>query len=117
MSEPTTEPTTAQLKADIDAGRTGDKVSGHDPAAAPLGTDDEAAGTPPSPGVIAQARAAERSSAPKTDASRTGRLETSPAPDARTPSLRPAMIGAILVGVAAALLLGAVYFVLLGQGT
>lgn len=32
-----------QLRADIDAGRTGDKVAYPDPAAAPLGADDEAA--------------------------------------------------------------------------
>lgn len=31
-----------RLRADIDAGRTGDKVPFPDPAAAPLGTDDEA---------------------------------------------------------------------------
>jgi hypothetical protein len=36
----------ARLRRDIDAGRTGDKVSWPDPAAAPLGTDEEAAGTP-----------------------------------------------------------------------
>ena len=36
----------SRLRADIDRGRTGDKTPGHDPAAAPLGTDDEAAGTP-----------------------------------------------------------------------
>jgi hypothetical protein len=36
-----------QLRNDIDSGRTGDKVPYPDPAAAPLGTDDEAAGTPP----------------------------------------------------------------------
>lgn len=35
-----------QLRDDIDRGRTGDKVSFSDPAAAPLGTDEEAAGTP-----------------------------------------------------------------------
>lgn len=35
-----------QLRADIDAGRTGDKVDFLDPAAAPLGTDAEAGGTP-----------------------------------------------------------------------
>src|SRR4051795_9477425 len=40
--------TTARLRADIDSGRTGDKVAVLDPAAAPLGTDDEADGTPPS---------------------------------------------------------------------
>jgi succinate dehydrogenase / fumarate reductase cytochrome b subunit len=35
-----------KLKGAIDAGRTGDKVAFGDPGAAPLGTDDEAAGTP-----------------------------------------------------------------------
>jgi hypothetical protein len=35
-----------QLKAAVNAGRTGDKVAALDPAAAPLGTDEEAAGTP-----------------------------------------------------------------------
>lgn len=34
-----------QLRDDIDSGRTGDKVPAADPAAAPLGADDEAAGT------------------------------------------------------------------------
>ena len=47
--------TLEQLRADIDSGRTGDKVSAPDPAMAPLGTDDEAAGTPPSPAAIAGA--------------------------------------------------------------
>jgi hypothetical protein len=37
----------AQLKDDIDRGRAGDKVGGFDPAAAPLGTDDEAGGAAP----------------------------------------------------------------------
>ena len=36
-----------QLRADIDSGRTGDKIPFPDPAAAPLGTDAEAAGFPP----------------------------------------------------------------------
>ena len=35
-----------RLKHAIDAGRTGDKVPGFDPGAAPLGTDEESAGTP-----------------------------------------------------------------------
>jgi hypothetical protein len=39
-------PTTARLRHDIDRGRSGDKVDVIDPAAAPLGTDEEAAGTP-----------------------------------------------------------------------
>ncbi len=43
-----TEPPTAdRLRIDIDEGRTSDKVRYPDPAAAPLGSDDEAAGTPP----------------------------------------------------------------------
>jgi hypothetical protein len=37
---------TDRLRADIDRGRTGDKVPASDPSAAPLGTDDEAGGTP-----------------------------------------------------------------------
>lgn len=53
-------PTTARLKADIDAGRTGDKVPAGDPALAPLGTDDEAAGKPPTPKERAMAAAHER---------------------------------------------------------
>ena len=54
-------PTADQLRADIDSGRTGDKVPGPDPAIAPLDTDDEAAGTPPSPQALAMARAFETS--------------------------------------------------------
>jgi hypothetical protein len=34
------------LKQDVDSGRTGDKIDYPDPVTAPLGTDDEAAGTP-----------------------------------------------------------------------
>jgi len=48
--------TLEQLRADIDSGRTGDKVPAPDPAIAPLGTDDEAAGQPPSPEIIDLAR-------------------------------------------------------------
>jgi hypothetical protein len=53
--------TLEQLRADIDSGRTGDKVSAPDPAMAPLGTDDEAAGMPPSPAAIALTRRLETS--------------------------------------------------------
>jgi|ADGO01.1.fsa_nt_gi hypothetical protein len=49
----------ARLRADIDSGRTGEKVDWPDPAAAPLGTDEEAAGTPADEHAIEQARAAE----------------------------------------------------------
>lgn len=45
-------PTSDRLRQDIDRGRGGDKVDNVDPAAAPLGTDDEAAGKPPTPAEI-----------------------------------------------------------------
>jgi len=38
--------TAAQLRKDIDSGLTGEKVPYEDPAGVPIGTDDEAAGTP-----------------------------------------------------------------------
>lgn len=51
--------TADRLRADIDSGRTGDKVDFVDPAAAPLGTDDEAAGSPPTAVEVGRARAQE----------------------------------------------------------
>ncbi len=51
--------TAAQLRGDIDRGRTADKAAGLDPAAAPMETDAEAGGTPPSADVVEQARALE----------------------------------------------------------
>jgi hypothetical protein len=56
---PTEPRTTARLKDDIDSGRTEDKVAEFDLAAVPLGTDDEAAGTPPSRARIALAERTE----------------------------------------------------------
>jgi hypothetical protein len=53
--------TTAQLRDDIDHGRTGDKIDAPDPAVAPLGTDEEAAGTPPDPCAVEAARTIELS--------------------------------------------------------
>src|SRR3954468_17103181 len=53
---PSDQPTSAMLKADINSGRTGDKVGVFDPGLSSLGTDDEAAGRPPSPFRIALAR-------------------------------------------------------------
>ena len=53
-----------QLRDDIDCGRTGDKVNFSDPAAAPLGTDEEAAGTPLDPTVVAMVRDRELAKAP-----------------------------------------------------
>jgi hypothetical protein len=53
--------TISQLRDDIDAGRTGDKIDWPDPAAVPLGTDEEAAGTPPDPWAVETARRTEAS--------------------------------------------------------
>ncbi|WP_342633952.1 hypothetical protein [Microvirga calopogonii] len=44
---PSGRPTATMLQADIDHGLTGDKNPMFDPSGVPLGTDDEAAGTPP----------------------------------------------------------------------
>lgn len=48
-----------RLRDHIDRGGSADKVAAIDPAAAPLGTDAEAAGTPPTPDEVAMAREAE----------------------------------------------------------
>ncbi|MEA2976058.1 MAG: hypothetical protein QOF19_1578 [Alphaproteobacteria bacterium] len=48
-----------RLRRDIDSGRTGDKVPVIDPAAAPLGTDDEAGGTRLSAQAARMAQSAE----------------------------------------------------------
>ena len=59
--------TTDQLRADIDGGRTRDKVAGADPADAPLGTGEEAAGTPIGPAAVATARQQEVRGAARTN--------------------------------------------------
>ena len=57
---PSPAPTSAQLKGDIESGHTGDKNPVLDPGLAPLGTDDEAAGRPPSAFRVELARRYER---------------------------------------------------------
>ena len=95
--------TSAQLRADIDAGRTGDKVGGFDPAAAPLGADDEAAGAPASPETIERMRAQEQAGAPSSRNANAATPEL--APDARlkhgSPTLAPTVAG-VAAGVAVA---------------
>ncbi len=66
--QPPTEPrgsvrTADALRSRIDRGDGSDKVDFPDPAASPLGTDDEAAGTPPTSADIAQAAGHELSRA------------------------------------------------------
>ncbi|MGX4771126.1 hypothetical protein ACWAUC_15180 [Bradyrhizobium guangdongense] len=51
--------TTEQLRIAIDQGYAGDKVDASDPAAAPLGTDDEAGGTSDTPAQVRLAAAQE----------------------------------------------------------
>ncbi len=100
--DPRASPTSAELKDDIDSGRTGDKVGGFDPAAAPLGTDSEAAGAPPTAGEVAQARRQER--APKPTA-RSNAAQPALAPDARMSASTPVLIG-VALGIVAAVLFG-----------
>ena len=79
-------PTTAMLKADIDSGRTGDKVADYDPGLSQLGTDDEAAGNAPSPGRVALARKTEAASP---------RVRAASEPHGRNRWVMPAFYGAI----------------------
>ena len=65
--------TADRLRADIDGGESGDKVGHPDPSAAPLGTDAEAGGAPPTSEEVSQARSAEiegRTAAPVADPGR-----------------------------------------------
>ena len=68
--------TPPQLQDDIQHGRTSDKVRGPDPAMAPLGTDEEAAGTPTGPLELSQARAAEKHPSVTTDPERSNKYAT-----------------------------------------
>jgi len=65
-------PTAAMLKGDIDSGRTGDKNPVFDPGLSPLGTDDEAAGRPPSHLRVALARLHENVERWRSGSGRTG---------------------------------------------
>jgi hypothetical protein len=49
----------ARLRRDIDSGKTGDKVAASDPAAVPLGTDEEAGGVTSPEEAVEKARRAE----------------------------------------------------------
>lgn len=94
--------TTAQVKGDINSGRTGDKVAGFDPGASPLGTDDEAGGAALDPQLIAETRARESAGRPQDGAA-----------NAATPQLQPDASGLrqsyavpVIAGVLAAAALG-----------
>lgn len=60
-------PTTDQIRDAIDSGKTGEKLDFPDPAVAPLGTDAEAGGNPPTQverGIEAEAQVDYRHAAP-----------------------------------------------------
>jgi hypothetical protein len=63
--------TTEQLRIAIDQGHAGDKVDAGDPAAAPLGTDDEAGGTSNSTAQVRLAAANDVRARPDKDRQRT----------------------------------------------
>ena len=63
--------TTEQLRIAIDQGHAGSKVDATDPAAAPLGTDDEAGGTPISTAQVRLAAAHEVQATPSSQRQRT----------------------------------------------
>jgi len=65
MNKGSQTPTVDQLRKEIDRGQAGDKAPGVDPAAAPLGTDDEAGGNPPTPEQRAMEVEAQRREDPK----------------------------------------------------
>ena len=95
---------TQQLKGDIDAGKTGDKIpQGFDPGLSTLGTDDEASGNPPTPHQVSMARQLESANA---------RQPEEQGANSRTPSGRPtpwiigALVVVVLVVVVAAFVMG-----------
>jgi hypothetical protein len=95
----------SRLRADIDSGKTGDKTPGLDPAAAPLGTDDEAAGTPVPDEIAEQVRARET----RSDGERLARQNATPAyrdtvTEARGSTSRPSRSRVLAVGVGVAVI-------------
>jgi hypothetical protein len=93
--------TSSQLKHDIDSGRTGDKAGGFDPAAAPLGTDDEAGGAAASPEAISHARAMETVRGLNSRTTNAAQPELQPDARMKGPSVAlPVVLG---IGAAAAL--------------
>jgi hypothetical protein len=100
-------PTGAQLRAAIDAGRTGERVAGCDPAAAPLITDDEAAGATCLPQEVALDLA--QTCAAGCDTARANAATPELTPDGRLPPQRGLLFAAVC-GVAAGVALGAILF-------
>jgi hypothetical protein len=96
---------TDPLRGEVDTGRTRDKVDFPDPAAAPLGTDDEAAGRPPSAADVALARSQDATTAapPSLASSERGRTISG---ETRRP-LRLGLAVAVAVAAVAVVAVGA----------
>jgi hypothetical protein len=105
-----------RLRREIDSGRTGDKTPFTDPAAAPLGADDEAAGTPPTKDRTDAALASELKDGAGPDApalsDEAPRDELATSGRKRGPLLSP--IGIVVILVAAAFAAAAISGFLLG---
>jgi cobalamin biosynthesis Mg chelatase CobN len=118
-SQPDTDPNASHLKEAIDRGEGGDKVPFADPAAAPLGTDDEAAGTPNTTAQVEQSLSSEtRNRKPERDAnaSATAPTNVSVGPTASRsdmPAHAPWVAVAVLIVVVLGVFLGMEYFGLL----
>lgn len=99
----------AQVRGDIQSGRTGDKRRGFDPAAAPLETDAEAAGTPPGPEAVEEARAGQVAGRPIDTSTEYSDAMRPPLPDAgaRTDASRTRFLVLALVFVCLVVAVGA----------
>jgi hypothetical protein len=92
MGDSSQTPTADQVRKQIDRGQAADKVAGVDPAAAPLGTDDEAGGNPPTPEqreMEARARRREAPRRPTAGGDATKSMRDAETPDSQTRSGAP----------------------------
>ncbi|CAA0096627.1 Uncharacterised protein [Starkeya nomas] len=100
-----------RLRHDIDSGRAADKVPFPDPAAAPLGTDEEAAGTPVPVDEVIAARREECRTAPMPSSGTDERRRPyddrgTSVPGASFPVATAGLLGAVVaLGAAAAFLI------------
>lgn len=97
----------AEIKHDIDSGQTGDKTPGFDPGAAPLGSDEEAAGPMVSGATEARERTQEKAGRPRQEHPNAATPEL--APDGRQPKQNGRMTIAALIGIAAGVGLALIY--------
>jgi hypothetical protein len=98
----------AEIRNDIDTGETGDKTPGADPAAAPLGTDEEAAGPMLSGADQGVVRADQRLGRPEVRTPNAAEPELAPAAE-QPPQARNYTI-AVVIGVLAAVALAVLIY-------